>query len=243
MLPGEKSLNNFRRFITNQLQRFHRRLNPAYLEQIYQSSYFNSIANTDWIDDTPIASPNGGTASFSLLYIILSILKDQKTTSLLELGAGKSSSLLLQYAKHFNTSLTIIDDDDFWLKTVTAGFSDVNSVHAPLTTCTSNSKSIQWYNCKAPTKPVDFILVDGPMAYKKDIRYNRLGILNWLPDILEKEFIIVIDDTNRVGEYELVRSIYTKLTNLGIKIGQRHIIGGNSQTILATDEYRKFLYL
>jgi hypothetical protein len=75
------------------------------------------------------------------------------------------------------------------------------------------------------------------------MQYNRSGIINWLPEILQDEFVILIDDTNRIGEFQLARSIASKLEKSGIQVGTRDIVGGNSQIILATNKYTKYLYL
>lgn len=87
------------------------------------------------------------------------------------------------------------------------------------------------------------LIVDGPMAYANNIKYNRLGILNWIPEILGNEFIIIVDDSSRKGERLLIEQILKKISKRGLSAKRRSIIGANSQTIIATQKYQKFLYL
>src|SRR5262245_23683202 len=102
-------MNSLRRRLVDLLQRTNRRLNSAYLEQVYQTSYLHPAARTDWLTEPPLASPNGGTASFSLLCLLLSVLRDASPRAVLELGVGQSTRLFLQYARHHPCRLTLIE--------------------------------------------------------------------------------------------------------------------------------------
>jgi hypothetical protein len=190
-----------------------------------------------------MASPSGGTASFSLLYIILSILRDHQASRLMELGVGQSTSLLVQYISKVGGELVLIDDDQHWLDQVAGQHANVNAIHATLVPSVVGDKTIAWYDCGPPDSRFDFLLIDGPKAHTRGWRYNRFGILNWLPQVLEDEFVMLIDDTNRIGEFQLALSIASKLDQCGIQVGTRDIVGGNSQIILATRKYAKYLYL
>jgi hypothetical protein len=199
--------------------------------------------HTDWVKEIPISSPSGGTASFSLLYILMSILSGKAVSKLLEIGVGKSTRLLVQYARSFDKELTLLDDDEFWLHEVATESDIVTVVHAKLVRTDVQNKIIQWYDCKLPPNRFDFLLIDGPMAYASFNRYNRLGILKWMPDIMEQEFIIIVDDSNRIGESLLVKYLMNIFEAEGISVRKRDIVGGNSQTIIATPRFSKYLYL
>ncbi len=236
-------MGSFRNIFINLHQKYNRRLNSGYLEHIYQASYLDLARRTDWLKETPLSSPNGGTASFSLLYILLSILRDEEINRIMELGVGKSTVLLAQYAEHFKKELSLIDDDEYWLQQTSKKSSYVLPVYAKLSPITVDNKHISWYKCLPPSSNVNLLIIDGPMAYANRIKYNRIGALNWIPEILGDEFIILIDDTNRAGERLLVKEIVKKLDRNGLAAGKREIIGGNSQTIIATKKYQKHLYL
>lgn len=232
-----------KRSLIHIIQRLNRRFNTAYVEEVYQNSYIESARRIEWIKDIPLASPNGGTASFSLLYIILAILRERTVSNILELGVGQSTRLLIQYAKKFHKQLMLIDNDKTWLDRATEGYQELNKVSAELVPMIVDGRKVNWYSCDRPQSKYDFLLIDGPIAYKRSIKYNRLGILNWIPHILQDEFIIVVDDTNRGGEYLLAKRIMDKCREQSIQANTRMVNGGNSQTIIATEKYNKFLYL
>ena len=89
----------------------------------------------------------------------------------------------------------------------------------------------------------DFVLVDGPTAHLPTNCFNRLGVLNWLPQIMQEEFVIIADDSARAGESLLVSLIMYTFANRGIAIQKKEIIGAASQTIIATSKLAKYLFL
>ncbi len=236
-------MRNFKDLIINLHQRINRQLNSGYLEQIYQVSYLDIARRTSWLDDVPMSSPKGGTASFSLLYILLTILRDEKLDTILELGVGQSTKLFSQYVKNYKKKLTSIDDDEFWLNMTIEKGDYIEPVYAKLSPRVVNDIQIDWYDCDRPSLVADLVLIDGPKAFSKSIKYNRLGVLSWLPDILNDEFIIVVDDVNREGEDFLVKKIIEKCKYKDIVVKSRKIVGRNSQFIIATEKYFKYLYL
>lgn len=236
-------MGGFRNFLINMHQKYNRRLNSGYLEQIYQLSFLDMARRTEWLKNTPVSSPSGGTASFSLLYILLSILRGEEVNRIMELGVGQSTVLLTQYAERFEKDLSLIDDDEYWLHQVSEKSPNVLPVYAKLAPTTVENIHIDWYECSPPATNVDLLIIDGPMAYMNRIKYNRIGVLSWIPKILGDEFIIIVDDSNRSGERLLVKKILEKLGREGLAVKKRDIIGGNSQTVIATQKYQKYLYI
>ena len=231
-------------FFARYFQRINPKLNAAYLEQIYQGNYFELARTTDWMKSTPISSPSGGTASFSLLYVLLAILRDGKFDSIMEIGVGQSTKILLQYQSLHGNNLYLLDDDEFWLSITARGVREgVIANYRKLVEHQVCDKKIQWYDSPEPDRKFQLILIDGPKAYKRAIRYNRLGVLSWIPGVLDDDFIIIVDDSNRVGEALLVREMLIKLDQYNIPVKTRNILGANSQTIIASEKYQKFLYL
>lgn len=236
-------MNLLKRTIIKYIQKYNRRLNTAYLENFYQINYLDMARRTDWLKVIPLSSPSGGTASFSLLYILLMILSDRNNSKLMEIGVGQSTKLLMQYAEEFNDELVLLDDNQYWLNTVVGENTVATSIYSELVSKTVCNHDIRWYKVSPPNFRFDFLLIDGPMAYTKDMKYNRLGVLDWIPDILDDDFIIIVDDSGRTGESLLVQKLMNKLKHFNISIKSKEIVGANTQTIIATSKYYKYLYL
>ena len=229
--------------LTRLFQRVNRRLNTAYLESLYQGNYLSLAGHAEWLKDVPLASPTGGTASFSLLYILLSILVDKGPAKILELGAGQSTKLLAQYADAFGRSVTVIDEDERWLSQVMYFSSRIIGIHGALEPRYVSGKKIHWYGSSVPKERFNLVVVDGPMAYKRMLAYNRLGILDWLPEILEEEFIIIVDDANRKGERLLVSEMLQIFLRMSIKVLSKTYCGATAQCVIETPGMRKYLYI
>jgi hypothetical protein len=227
-------------------QTFGRRFDPVGHELIYQASYLDLARRTPWLKDVPLASPGGGTASFSQLYLLLRILTEARGIQrVLELGAGISTSLIAQWvASREGVSSVHVDDDEQWLAMTVPENPRITPVFAPLKTMNVAGHAIQWYDTPAPAGPFDLVLIDGPQAWNAENRFHRLGVLTWLPENLNDEFIVLVDDSSRPGEHLLVGELETVvISSRDVPVHRRHVVGANSQTLLVTDAHRFAAYL
>ncbi len=228
-------------WVIDLVQRLGRRLDVGTQERLHQENYLELARRTPWLREVPLASTGGGTANFSLLFVLLSILREEGVTSVLELGAGHSTRLFAQWARATRGTVLSIEHDRAWLERV--GFSGIRIVHGPLAAAVAAGRHIQWYDAPRPTTRVDLLLVDGPPAWSRSHRFDRLGILAWLPDVLADEFIIVVDDASRAGERWLVSELQRRLEEAGRRTPHHDVVGWSSQTIFATPRFANCLYL
>ncbi len=236
-------IRSIRRRLAQGTQKFARRFDPLGMEAIHQGNYFRLADETDWLTHTPLASARGGTANYSLLYATLSVLRDDRTERVLELGAGATSNLVGQWSAAGRGESVHIDDDESWLGRSVRTTDDSTAIHAPLVKTVGAGRTIDWYDTAAPSGAFDFLLIDGPQAWSKDTRFNRLGVLEWLPGILDDEFVIVIDDAEREGEDLLGTEILRTLRAGGIDGGSARIGGADSQIVIAGPNREFALYL
>ena len=232
-----------RQAVIRHRQRLARRLDPFVLEQLYQTNYLEVAGRTPWLHDPPLSSPGGGTASFSQLYVLLILLRDGGFHRVLELGVGKSTELLQQWAGSHDAETSHVDDNAGWLEATVKDRPGSTRIHAPLAKRAVLGHDIEWYGTERPPGKFDLVLVDGPQAWHGEARYNRLGVLNWLPDILAEDFVLVVDDASRRGEQALVRAAEQRLRASRSGVMSREVIGSNSQVLLATPRYRWAAYL
>lgn len=224
-------------------QRLSRRLDTGALEQVHQRSYLELARRTPWLNDVPLASTGGGTASFSLLFVLLSILRDAGIAAVLELGVGHSTRLFAQWALAAHGTVLSVEHDRLWLERVAVGSPGITATHAPLTATVVAGRHIRWYDTPRPQARFDLLLVDGPPSWSRPRRFDRLGILEWLPEVLADEFILVVDDASRPGERLLVRQLERCLERAGRHAACRTVCGWSSQTIFATPRFASCLYL
>lgn len=234
--------------VVGRIQRTARRLDPFALEQLYQTNYLELCRRADWVTSPPLSSPGGGTASYSQLYALLSVLNaDTELDATLELGVGASTQLITQWAAARGKRSVHVDDDDAWLKTSlrTADPERSTGVLAPLVRTRVAGRDISWYDLPDDFSDQRFglVLIDGPQAWNRATRYDRIGAASRVADLLADEFVIVIDDASRPGERLLTQLLSSELENRGVSFTTRLIIAGNSQTLLVTPGYRFAAYL
>ncbi|MFA4928242.1 MAG: hypothetical protein WC558_06980 [Patulibacter sp.] len=230
--------------VTAARQKLARRLDPVGHELLYQASYLDLARRTSWLQDVPLSSPGGGTASFSQLYLLLRILNEGAGISrVLELGVGISTSIITQWVEAHDGTSVHVDDDAGWLEATVPAGDRVSALHAPLGSRTIGDRQIEWYDVAMPEGGFDLLLVDGPQAWNAANRFNRLGVLDWTPDVLAEEFVVVIDDSARPGEHRLAGEMERVIRASGRSVHRRDVVGANSQTLLVSDAYRFAAYL
>jgi len=92
---------------------------------------------------------------------------------------------------------------------------------------------------KKPLGTFDLVLIDGPNGTP---RWSRLACLQFIPDHLAREFLIILDDYERPGERETAVLIRDSLESKGLQISEECILSNKHQLMLATEAYRPCLY-
>jgi hypothetical protein len=212
----------------------------GYLEPIYQRLFLRELARHGLSDKyTPVQSA----ANYSLLFILLQSVVQAQPAEILELGCGETTLLLdaLRRSGIWRGNLTSIEHDRFWHKEISARV-ETDIVLAPLTQQTIRGIEAPAYDLSMLKKPLgtfDLVLIDGPNGTP---RWSRLACLQFIPDHLAREFLIILDDYERPGERETAVLIRDSLESKGLQISEECILSNKHQLMLATEAYRPCLY-
>lgn len=79
------------------------------------------------------------------------------------------------------------------------------------------------------------ISIDGPFGGKE---HSRKEILEFLPDILEDTFAIVLDDVDRPSDRQTVKDIEKILKDNGIEYAVAYYTGMTDIAVIASYDYR-----
>jgi hypothetical protein len=220
-----------------------RKLNATGLEQVYQANYFELARSTEWLSDPPLASARGGTANYSMLYLLLNALRDPAVTRVIEFGVGASSRLISDWSLATEHSSVHVESDPEWLSRAVDEAPNRTLIDAPLKPRRVADREITWYDASRPEGRFQVVSVDGPPAWSKSRRFDRLGVLDWIPELLDDEFVIIVDDASRSGESKLASSIVDGLRRVGIEAGSAMYSGADSQMVIASPAFSHLLYL
>ena len=89
----------------------------------------------------------------------------------------------------------------------------------------------------------DLIIIDGPQGFIdyppiKSSTYSRTNIWNLIPNNLADEFIIIIDDYDRIGEQNTIKHVEELLNKENIKFDKCITKGLKTQCIILTEKYK-----
>lgn len=197
-------------------------LAKKYSEPYWANVYHDTINNTNWLNNKSV-SPGRWAVSYVVLYVLYRILDEIKPQSILECGLGQSSKLTIQYADSHKADLTICENNSDWLAFFQRQFPTADIYTKILDTEMINvvpeyeSRTYVGFDNVIKNKKFDLVLIDGPLGSQHYSRPEVLSVVN----NLDKSFVILMDDMNRVGEQETFEALKNKLreNNIDFKEG------------------------
>ncbi len=156
-----------------------------------------------------------GTKSFDCWSVLVAALAIVRPKSILELGSGRSTSYLGEYAAKSGVVLVSLEQNWFYVRKVRRGlqrgFLDPSCVHyAPL-------DADGWYSASAldslTDRPFDMVFVDGPVGVEDGMgpgqRANARA-LEWLARVGRQARLLVVDDVHRSSCFGLLRELLSR---------------------------------
>ena len=182
-------------------------------EAVWAQIFNNTISESLWLKDKTF-SPGRWAVGYPYLYVMYRVLNETRPKRILELGLGQSTRMIAQYAAAFqDVEHIVVEHDPEWVEFFCNDF--------PLP---KNTKVVMLEREMVPYKDAeavrvfkgfketfqgqkfDFISVDAPLGGDMK-QYARIDVLNLIPDGLGENFVIMVDDCNRIGETNTVKEI------------------------------------
>lgn len=171
--------------------------------------------------------PVGGAACYSLLYLLIRILTENRIQSIVELGSGESTRLI-DRIRAPDAQHVCYEHDASW-HTRSAGRLDRCDFRLrPLVHQHVESIPCDWYDNVA-LQDFDLLLVDGPIGVD---RYSRIGCWNLIRANRKKDFVVILDDSGRPGETETLAFVASGLRGLGLEPHVRQLDSGTVPAII-----------
>ena len=211
-------------------------------ELIWAKTWDDTKKGIQWIDDMPAISPGRWAVGYNYLYVMTRVLNELKPHSILEFGLGISSTLVSYYLKSQNfpdARHVIIEHDKDWAAFYTKNKRITDESHICFHDVSQHKYKGNDYNAydgldrSIASSRFSVISIDGPIG--SDI-YSRRDILQFLPDILEDSFVIIMDDTQRKGENKTLQDIKDKLHNSGISYCNGAYAGMSECSVITSDD-------
>ncbi len=181
--------------------------------------------------------------NYAFFYILNRIMSDVKPKNILEFGLGESSKFISTCIKHEipNANHQIIEQSEDWSKHFQLRFE--LSEASKITICPLIKKQINNFevNCYDGLEDnisgtFDFYLVDGPFGSSHFSRYDILKMAERLSH--DHQFIILIDDYDRVGEQETAQALVDLFQKKQINTYTSSFEGIKKVWMLVSSDYR-----
>lgn len=217
-------------------------------ELLWTAVYHDTKQGIPWMVGLPSISPGRWAVGYNYLYVMSRILNDIHPKSILEFGLGVSTSLISAYVKYFEDIAVrhmVIEHDNDWIRFYTN--SHEMSKHTKVLLheiewCDDFQDYARYKDLQKSigSKKFEVISIDAPFGTTRGGISNRADIIEFLPDILERDFAIVYDDANREGEKNTISKICDILQSSGIEYMVKSYEGISDCVVIASKGY-KFL--
>ena len=215
-------------------------------EILWAETFNNTISDSNWLKDKSF-SPGRWAVGYQYLYAVYRILNAVKPKKILELGLGQSTKLLNQYAKaNKDVKHTVVEHDQEWIEfykkeNEVSENTEILKLEREYRKYKNDDKVLAFKNFKEilQMQKFDFISIDAPLRANAKI-YARIDVLEILPECLEENFVIVIDDYNRKGEKNTVNEVERILKEYNISYC-KGIYYGEKECMVISSKKLKFV--
>ena len=215
-------------------------------ELLYGNIFKDTICESDWLIKKDF-SLHAGAASYCLMYHLYRILDEIQPKNILELGLGQTTKMTSQYAEfNHDARVFVVDDNNEWIDTFSNKLSSTDN-------CTLNYVPSEIFNYKnsenkrykdlknhVKDEKFDLIIIDGPNGFigNKFCKYSRSNIWDLIENNVAKDFIIIIDDSERAGEMNTINHLEKILQKKNIKFYSMYCYSLSDIYIICSERYK-----
>ena len=180
-------------------------------EILWGMNFQNAMNSCAWMQGKSIKA-NGAAVGYYYLYTLYKALESGKFKSVLDIGMGQTTKMISQYVKqNENIKHFVVEGDAKWIEFAKHDLDlSCNTKILLLETVFGGSdgkvRIYKGFKEALKNKTFDLISIDGPQGYDMK-NESRIDILEILPECLEKSFVMLIDDVDRLGESNLLQNV------------------------------------
>jgi len=204
--------------------------------------FHDSIKGRKWLENLPIY-PGRWAVNYSFLYILSRILVEYRPEKIIEFGLGESSKIISSFIENEASSSRhiILEQNRGWIDSFTARFTlskKSTILHMAVEEEIIHKEKVNCYKglTDAVAEVFDLYVIDGPLGSHRYSRYDVCKLAKLLNPA--DEFVVIMDDYNRIGEQDTAKALIEIVHNKGIKTYSGIYEGNKSQIVLVTEKYR-----
>lgn len=215
-------------------------------ELIYANIFHDYIRDKHYLSQLSL-SPTGMAANYSFLYLLARIISEIKPSSVLEIGLGQSSRLIQAILSNETNydRYDILEDNLEWINQFDfAKNKSISILHKSLTNIVlGNAETRQIFmDLKSGLIPqYDLYVIDGPRGIKNHSRFDICILAEDLEP--SSDFVIIMDDYNRKGEKQTIKSLFKILHSKNISYDYKVFSATRSQIVIFSQKHQLIYYI
>lgn len=194
-----------------------------------------------WLNMPMSISPGRWAVGYNYIYVLTRILEEMRPQKVLDFGLGISSSIFSAYFSYYEETEKhiIVEQDKEWINFYQNRHSlSKKSMVFQRDIVTKKISEREYYAYNDISEIVsgekfDVISIDAPWGSNRN---SRRDIVEYLPDILNEHFVIIIDDTNRIGEKDTIKEIEDILKKSEIGFKKATYSGISNCTVIVSEK-------
>lgn len=220
----------------------HKILRLSNQELDWANVYHDSIRGIHFLETLPL-SIGRWAGGYAFFYVLHRILNDYRPKKILEFGLGESTKMINAYLEHELTDSIhdVLEQEPDWKSAFEkrVNLSSRTQIHLlPL-----EKKEVESFDSlvyqdieKHVTGKYNLYVVDGPLGSS---RFSRFDIVTVTKNLTrEDDFIILLDDYNRLGEQDTFKFLAQSFHERGIPIVTGVYQGNKTVAIMASLHYK-----
>ena len=215
-------------------------------EAVWAEIFNNTITESKWLKDRTF-SPGRWAVGYPYLYVMYRVLNETHPNRILELGLGQSTRMIGQYAAAFDgVEHIVVEHDQEWIDFFCNDFSlsdrtKIVKLDREMVSY-KDAEAVRVFKGFQETfagQKFDFISIDAPLSGDMK-QYARIDVLQLLPQCLNENFVIMIDDCERPGESHTVIEMEARLKESDL-IYKKGKCSGKKDCVVIASEHMRFL--
>lgn len=219
----------------------HKKNNLLLKELDWANVYHDSIRGKEYLQQLKL-NIGRWAGNYTFFYILNRILDEYKPKKILELGLGESSKFISCYLDNYllESSHLIVEHDRLWKDKFKRSF--LLSKRSSIIICPIEIKNIDgnevnsYSGIEEVKKKFDLYVIDGPFGSEN---ISRIEILQLMENINDgDEFMIIMDDYQRIGEQNTIKKLLKLFENKNIDIYYNSYFGNKAVFAIGTLKYK-----
>lgn len=231
---------------TRKVKQFLLTLSDQNEELIWANVWHDTCNGIEWMEDMPSISPGRFAVGYNYLYVMTRILDELEPHHVLDLGLGISGTLISKYfeSREYDDGMHfIIEHDKKWIDFYQKRHRLSKYSNIKLQELVKRRKNGQEYFAyqnlgkDIKNKKFSVVSIDAPFGGGQ---YARRDMIEFIPEILEDSFVIIMHDSNRIGEKNTILEIKSVLDQYRISYSEG-IYRGISHCCVITSVDNEFI--